>query len=140
MNRLRRPALVPILSFVLAGAASGQLIPDSVKQAPDVAAHRQTIQSYIDANIKVLTGEDEEKKADAFLPDQRKENAPAAEANPAPAITADAPTHYFRMMKELALLGYFTSEIGYTQAMRYVESPGRLGPRRGRLRRTRDGP
>ncbi|MGZ8471616.1 MAG: gluconate 2-dehydrogenase subunit 3 family protein [Gemmatirosa sp.] len=48
--------------------------------------------------------------------------------NPAPAITADAPPHYFRMMKELALLGYFTSEIGYTKAMRYVETPGRCDP------------
>jgi Gluconate 2-dehydrogenase subunit 3 len=36
------------------------------------------------------------------------------------------PPHYFRMMKELALLGYFTSEIGCTQAQRYVESPGRF--------------
>ncbi len=34
-------------------------------------------------------------------------------------------THYFRMMKELTLLGYFTSEIGATQALRYVESPGK---------------
>jgi hypothetical protein len=33
--------------------------------------------------------------------------------------------HYFRMMKELTLLGYFTSEIGATKAMRYIESPGR---------------
>jgi hypothetical protein len=33
--------------------------------------------------------------------------------------------HYFRMMKELTLLGYFTSEVGATQALRYVESPGR---------------
>jgi hypothetical protein len=40
----------------------------------------------------------------------------------------DAPAHYFRMMKELALLGYFTSEVGYTKAMRYVESPGRYDP------------
>ena len=32
------------------------------------------------------------------------------------------------MMKELALLGYFTSEIGYTKAMRYRESPGRFDP------------
>jgi hypothetical protein len=40
----------------------------------------------------------------------------------------DAPSHYFRMVKELTLLGYFTSEIGYTQAMRYVESPGRFDP------------
>ena len=41
---------------------------------------------------------------------------------------ADTPPHYFRMLKELTLLGYFTSEIGYTQAMRYVEAPGRFDP------------
>jgi hypothetical protein len=35
------------------------------------------------------------------------------------------PQHYFRMMKELTLLGYFTSEVGATQALRYVESPGK---------------
>lgn len=40
----------------------------------------------------------------------------------------DVPAHYFRMIKELALLGYFTSEIGYTRAMRYVETPGRFDP------------
>lgn len=40
----------------------------------------------------------------------------------------DEPTHYFRMIKELALLGYFTSEIGYTKAMRYIETPGRFDP------------
>lgn len=38
------------------------------------------------------------------------------------------PAHYFRLMKELALLGYFTSDIGCTQAQRYVESPGRYDP------------
>jgi hypothetical protein len=32
------------------------------------------------------------------------------------------------MMKELALLGYFTSEIGCTQAQRYLEAPGRFDP------------
>ena len=52
----------------------------------------------------------------------RRSRAPAAA--PAP----DAPAHYFRMMKELALLGYFTSEIGYTRAMRYIEAPGRYEP------------
>jgi hypothetical protein len=36
--------------------------------------------------------------------------------------------HYFRLIKELTLLGYFTSEIGCTQAMRYVETPGRFDP------------
>jgi len=38
------------------------------------------------------------------------------------------PAHYFRMMKELAMLGYFTSEIGYTKVMRYAEVPGRFDP------------
>jgi hypothetical protein len=36
----------------------------------------------------------------------------------------DDPAHYFRMMKELAILGYFTSEIGCTQAVTYLEVPG----------------
>jgi len=40
----------------------------------------------------------------------------------------DDRAHYFRMMKELTLLGYFTSEIGYTQALRYRESPGHYDP------------
>jgi len=40
----------------------------------------------------------------------------------------DAPAHYFRLMKELTLLGYFTSEIGCTQAQRYRETPGRFDP------------
>ncbi|MEJ7685237.1 MAG: gluconate 2-dehydrogenase subunit 3 family protein [Segetibacter sp.] len=38
---------------------------------------------------------------------------------------ADKPKHYFRLIKELTLLGYFTSEIGCTQARRYIETPGR---------------
>ena len=38
------------------------------------------------------------------------------------------PPHYFRMMKELVLLGFFTSEIGCTQAQRFVETPGRFDP------------
>lgn len=67
-------------------------------------------------------------EADKNLPDQRKENAIGGSGSGAAAITKDPPTHYFRMMKELTLLGYFTSEIGYTKAMRYVESPGRFDP------------
>jgi hypothetical protein len=39
-----------------------------------------------------------------------------------------APPHFFRLMKELTLLGYFTSEIGCTQALRYEESPGSFEP------------
>lgn len=35
------------------------------------------------------------------------------------------PTHYFQYLKELTLLGYFTSKEGATQALRYVPVPGR---------------
>ncbi len=33
--------------------------------------------------------------------------------------------HYFTMMKQLALLGFFTSEVGMTQVLRYNPVPGR---------------
>jgi hypothetical protein len=44
-------------------------------------------------------------------------------ANPA-YVAAELPKHYFRMVKELTLLGYFTSEIGATKALRYIAVPG----------------
>ncbi len=57
-----------------------------------------------------------------------EERTPPARTRAPGAPTVEDAPHYFRMMKELALLGYFTSEIGYTKAMRYVESPGRFDP------------
>ncbi len=38
------------------------------------------------------------------------------------------PAHPFRMFKELCLFGYFTSEIGKTQAQRWQETPTRFDP------------
>jgi hypothetical protein len=35
------------------------------------------------------------------------------------------PAHYFRMIKELTLLGYFTSQPGVTKAKRYMPVPGK---------------
>ena len=35
------------------------------------------------------------------------------------------PNHYFTMMKQLTIWGYFTSEPGATKALRYVPVPGR---------------
>lgn len=35
------------------------------------------------------------------------------------------PEHYFSMIKQLTLLGFFTSELGATKALRYVLIPGR---------------
>lgn len=35
--------------------------------------------------------------------------------------------HYFKVLKDLSLWGYFTSEIGATKAQRFLEVPGRYG-------------
>jgi Gluconate 2-dehydrogenase subunit 3 len=67
----------------------------------------------------VVRGDATEAKAEESVP-----GTPVAAAEPA----APQPAHYFRMMKELALLGFFTSKIGCTQVLRYVEAPGRFDP------------
>lgn len=41
---------------------------------------------------------------------------------------SEEPAHYFRLMKELTLLGFFTSETGANDVLRYIESPGRYDP------------
>lgn len=58
--------------------------------------------------LQLLTSLDAEQKT--YTTNKKKEDA----------------AHYFRLMKELSLLGYFTSEIGSTQARRYVPVPGRF--------------
>lgn len=74
--------------------------------------------------------DDRQRELKAWLESARAQQPSQTEdeVNPAQAITAEAPAHYFTMMKELALLGYFTSEIGCTRAQRYIESPGRYDP------------
>ena len=62
--------------------------------------------------LEFLTGLDKEQKDAA----QKQKDDPKD----------DYQKHYFRMMKELTLLGYFTSEIGSKQARRYVAVPGRF--------------
>jgi hypothetical protein len=65
---------------------------------------------------KFLNALDEEQKA--FTKANRVE--PHTDGSETP----DAPQHYFRMMKELTVLGYFTSEIGASKALRFIEVPG----------------
>ena len=37
------------------------------------------------------------------------------------------PAHFFKMMKQLTILGYFTSEIGASQTLLFEEAPGAHG-------------
>jgi glucoside 3-dehydrogenase (cytochrome c) hitch-hiker subunit len=71
---------------------------------------------------------DQLKKSKDFLSKQVQENAPTTESQQATSASEAPPNRYFRMMKELALLGYFTSEIGCTKAQIYEESPGKWEP------------
>lgn len=68
------------------------------------------------------------KKSKEFISKAVQENAPKTESQQATAISEAPPDRWFRMMKELALLGYFTSEIGCKQAQVYEESPGKYEP------------
>lgn len=66
-------------------------------------------------------------RSDPNMPEEQNENVPVGGITAFGEVPRMA-AHYFRMMKELALLGYFTSEIGCTQVLRYVETPGRFDP------------
>jgi hypothetical protein len=99
---------------------------DGMRQM-DEASRREFSAAFLqarpDQRLALLRRLDAEQQAETdALEAALTSRAPAA---PPP---GDAPVHYFRLMKELALLGYFTSEIGYRQAMRYVETPGRYDP------------
>jgi len=37
----------------------------------------------------------------------------------------ESPRHYYTMMKQLTLLGFFTSDTGMTETLRHVPLPGR---------------
>ena len=112
-------------------------LDDAMKKAHNVTfmkatpEQRTAVLTEIDREQQAYTKpieEEQRKRSVAWLTDQRKEGAPGTDAGAATKATEDAPRHYFRMMKELALLGYFTSEPGMTKALRYVEAPGRYDP------------
>ena len=65
----------------------------------------------------------------AISPEQRKELLTEADKEAKEYQKTkkwDAPKHYFSMMKELTLTGFFTSEVGATKALRYVAVPGKF--------------
>jgi hypothetical protein len=103
-----------------------QVFRDGMRQL-DEACRRAASVSFMQATpeqrLALLEVLDREQKTAM----EERAQAPRSRAPAAPPDD-DRPAHYFRMMKELALLGYFTSEVGCTRAMRYVETPGRYDP------------
>jgi hypothetical protein len=102
--------------------AEQKIFREGMRQVDDVA-RKANNGSFVEATpqqrLAVLVSLDQEQKR---VMDAREMKTGEA------ATAVNQPAHYFRMMKELALLGYFTSEVGCTEAMRYVESPGRFDP------------
>jgi hypothetical protein len=64
------------------------------------------------------------KKSEFDRLEGEKEAAEKAKGNTA-FKKEEMPNHYFTMIKQLTLWGYFTSEPGATKALRYVAVPGR---------------
>ncbi|WP_379654846.1 gluconate 2-dehydrogenase subunit 3 family protein [Pseudoxanthomonas sp. UC19_8] len=58
-------------------------------------------------------------EARAASPDPKKADDEGADS-------AAIPPHYFTMIKQLVLFGFFTSEVGATKVLRYVPVPGRF--------------
>ncbi len=94
----------------------------------DEAAKKQFASKFMDITPQqrttLLTSLDKEQK-DYYVQlykqmdtDMQKHKGDASYVQPEPV------NHYFRMMKEMTLLGYFTSEVGATKALRYIETPG----------------
>jgi hypothetical protein len=104
-----------------------QIFRDGMKRLEE-ACQREYAASFVHARpeqrLALLQRLDAERQAE--LDARKATQRSRAPVPPTPPL--DAPVHFFRLMKELTLLGYFTSEIGYRQALRYIETPGRYDP------------
>lgn len=94
-------------------AEDQKIVLDGLKKI-DEASEKQFKKSFVDLSDEqkntVLTAIDKE-RVDYNKRENKKEGDP---------------THYFQILKELTLTGYFTSEPGATKALRYVPVPGKF--------------
>ena len=76
-----------------------------------------------------------EKEAKTFNTKRDEDDKPKREANDKANSTLawkdhkdfeGAPSHYYTMMKQLTLLGFFTSKTGMTETLRHIAVPGKF--------------
>jgi hypothetical protein len=127
-------AFMALMVIDVYSEAAQQVFRDGMRSV-DEACRRSHGTTFLQATpaqrLIVVEALDREQKQvmDARLPaPNNRAPAPPASAPEGPSELQRLEPHYFRMMKELALLGYFTSEIGCTKALRYIEAPGRFDP------------
>ena len=118
------------------GAKAAAVGPFMALMVTDVYSPRE--QEVFRAGIQTIRDEMAERHGGGFIDAEPAQRLALIEeldqeqldyVRPPPAEGEEgSPPHFFRMMKQLTLMGYFTSEIGCTEALQYVESPGRYDP------------
>jgi hypothetical protein len=96
--------------------------------ALDEACKKQFSKNFMDLTpeqrTQVLVGLEAEAKA--FNEQIKAKEQPARDAAQKELKEfTGAPLHYYTLFKQLTLLGYFTSEIGMKQALRFLPVPGK---------------
>jgi hypothetical protein len=97
------------------GAFMAMMVTDCYDDAHH-AAFRAGLNGLRDAGFLTATPAERTTRLNTLDHAQRKHHETKA---------AHETAHYFRMMKQLTILGYFTSEIGAAQTLIYEEAPGR---------------
>ena len=103
-------------------AGIGAFIALYVSECYDVAERSSFRDGFADLRLRtqLIYGEDFMKL------DAKQKGAIIADLDAEAMIVARSrEKHYFTMMKQLVLFGFFTSEIGATRVLRYVAVPGR---------------
>lgn len=95
----------------------------------DAACKKANGKTFMDSNAEerkafLITLEKEAKEYNQKRDDKEKVAREKAKASLDPNFVS-APSHYYTMIKQLTLWGYFTSEIGSKQALRWLPIPGK---------------
>jgi hypothetical protein len=117
------PTDVPGAKAVGIGAFMARMV-DACYDAPDQDAFKTGLKTLADGfrtrfRVDFAQGSADQRTAYLNELDEEQRAHTATRRDP-------QPHHYFRIMKDLTILGYFSSEVGATQALRYEEVPGRF--------------
>jgi hypothetical protein len=105
-----------------------KVFADGLKGLND-ACKKVTGKTFIDSNAEqrksfLIALEKEAKDYNAKRDEKEKEAKEKAKKEMDPDFVS-APSHYYTMVKQLSIWGYFSSEIGSKQALRHVPIPGK---------------
>ena len=94
----------------------------------DAVCKKQFDKNFVDLvpeqRMTILTALEVEAKAFNNARNEKEKSARDAASDALKEFHGEPP-HYYTLMKQLTLLGYFTSEIGIKQALRFLPVPGK---------------